>query len=235
MGTAKPAHTVAATMAALLATLALGTTSRYAGGAIPAPGAGLRAWDAGLKPAERGLPRRHLANSADSGPFSFLQGLFGMPAPPRRPSAGRARPHRDLPRQGRGWRGRMAPTSPMVSKEPRGTGVATYRTLCVRLCDGYYWPISFATHEAHFGRDNEACKKSCSAPVALYYHPNPGGTPEEMVSLAGVPYKTLGTAFLYRASYDASCKCRPHPWEPEAMDRRNTQAKQVGAAQRRKR
>jgi hypothetical protein len=39
-----------------------------------------------------------------------------------------------------------------------------------------------------------------------------------MVSLDGVPYKSLGTAFLFRASYDASCKCRPHPWEKEALE-----------------
>jgi hypothetical protein len=90
--------------------------------------------------------------------------------------------------------------------------------MCVRLCDGYYWPISFATDKAHLRRDSRRCNRSCSAPAGLYYYPNPGGVPEDMVSLDGVPYKSLGTAFLFRASYDASCKCRPHPWEKEALE-----------------
>ena len=32
---------------------------------------------------------------------------------------------------------------------------ATYRTLCVRLCDGYYFPVSFSTLPNHFQRDSE--------------------------------------------------------------------------------
>ena len=34
---------------------------------------------------------------------------------------------------------------------------ATYRTLCVRLCDGYYFPVSFSTLPNHFQRDCGAC------------------------------------------------------------------------------
>src|SRR6266540_3435428 len=29
----------------------------------------------------------------------------------------------------------------------------TYRTLCVRTCDGYYFPISYATNRSHFKTD----------------------------------------------------------------------------------
>src|SRR5690606_11776960 len=58
---------------------------------------------------------------------------------------------------------------------------ATYRTLCVRLCDGYYFPISFATLPNHFPRDVDACQSRCAAPTELYYHRNPGGAVEEMI------------------------------------------------------
>jgi hypothetical protein len=110
--------------------------------------------------------------------------------------------------------------------------------MCVRLCDGYYWPISFATGRASFERDSKVCKQSCEAPAALYYYPNPGGELDDMVNLEGKPYKGLGTAFLYRATYDASCKCRPHPWEAEAIERRKKNALPKGsrsAAQRSRR
>ena len=49
---------------------------------------------------------------------------------------------------------------------------ATYRTLCVRQCDGYYFPISFSTLPNHFERDAELCQSKCAAPVDLYYHQN---------------------------------------------------------------
>jgi hypothetical protein len=98
-----------------------------------------------------------------------------------------------------------------------GRSSSTYRTMCVRLCDGFYWPISFATTNGSIGRDSKLCSDSCNAPTALYYYPNPGAEIEEMVNLKGEPYTRLSTAFLYRVKYDASCKCRAHPWEQEAM------------------
>ena len=36
-----------------------------------------------------------------------------------------------------------------------GLPFATYRTVCVRLCDGYYFPVSFSTLPSHFARDTE--------------------------------------------------------------------------------
>jgi len=96
--------------------------------------------------------------------------------------------------------------------------------MCVRLCDGFYWPISFATHAGNFARDSKICSQSCGSPAALFYYPNPGGEPEDMVGLDGRPYKSLATALLFRAAYDADCKCRPHPWEAEATERHRSYA-----------
>jgi hypothetical protein len=82
-----------------------------------------------------------------------------------------------------------------------GNGIdpsGTYRTMCVRTCDGYYFPISFATAPANFARDEQICQARCpGTKVELYYHV-PDEESEDMVSLAGVPYKELPTAFLYR-------------------------------------
>jgi hypothetical protein len=90
---------------------------------------------------------------------------------------------------------------------------ATYRTMCVRLCDGYFWPVSFAATRREFARDSEVCERSCGSPAVLHVYRNPGQEPQDMVDLSGQPYVKLGTAFRYRVSYDSACKCRPHPWE----------------------
>lgn len=100
----------------------------------------------------------------------------------------------------------------------------TYRTVCVRLCDGYFFPISFATTREHFARDAAACESSCRTSARLYIYPNPGGEPEEMTDLEGQPYSALKSAFLFRTNYNASCTCKPHPWEKEALDRHRAYA-----------
>lgn len=104
-------------------------------------------------------------------------------------------------------------------ERPYGGWGGTYRTVCVRLCDGYYWPISFSTTPQGFDRDSEKCESSCSSSAALYVYRTAGGDPETMADLYGRPYNRLKTAFLYRAQYDANCKCKADPWEREAMDR----------------
>ncbi len=120
----------------------------------------------------------------------------------------------------------ISPPRPPSVQVPRsyspGSGGA-YRTLCVRLCDGYAWPISASTSSASFARDQQTCELSCSSRARLYVHRNPGEL-EEMTDLSGRPYTALPTAFHYRTTYDQSCKCRPHPWEPEALERHRVYA-----------
>jgi len=94
---------------------------------------------------------------------------------------------------------------------------ATYRTLCVRLCDGYYFPISFATLPNHFSRDVDACNSRCAAPTELYYHQNPGGAVEEMVSATEQkPYTSLRNAFRHRKEYVEGCSCKQAEYVPTA-------------------
>ena len=39
----------------------------------------------------------------------------------------------------------------------------TYRTVCVRMCDGYYFPVSFSVTPDRFERDRQSCENSCGA------------------------------------------------------------------------
>jgi hypothetical protein len=161
-----------------------------------------------------------LADTGESWPLSFFKSLFGIEdqsAPRRRPEQYRRAP-KPAPRA-------AAPPPLAPGNDAPATAVATpYRTMCVRLCDGYYWPVSFATLKDSFERDERTCAQSCSASVALYYYHNPGAEVEDMVSLQGLFYKDLATAFLHRTTYDPNCKCRPHPWEAEAIARHQSYA-----------
>jgi hypothetical protein len=114
---------------------------------------------------------------------------------------------------------------------------ATYRTLCVRLCDGYYFPVSFSTLPNHFQRDAELCQSQCAAPAELFYHQNPGGAVEQMVSVAAQqPYTSLKSAWRYRKEYVNGCSCKQAEYQPQALEKRAEGPAQVppvaGAATR---
>jgi hypothetical protein len=92
---------------------------------------------------------------------------------------------------------------------------ATYRTICVRLCDGYYFPVSFSTLPNHFQRDAQVCQSQCAAPAELYYHQNPGGAVEEAVSVGNQqPYTSLKSAFRYRREFVQGCSCKQAEYKP---------------------
>jgi hypothetical protein len=89
------------------------------------------------------------------------------------------------------------------------TGGTTVRSLCVRLSDGYFWPVSYSTTMQYLETDLAACQQMCPGEqVDLYYHANPGEEPEHMRNLAGQPYTALPTAFRYRENFDADVSCR---------------------------
>lgn len=100
----------------------------------------------------------------------------------------------------------------------------TYRTLCVRLCDGYYYPISFSATRDRFARDAKTCESSCGGQARLFVYRNPGADVEDMVDLRGQPYRQLSTAFLYRTEYVPQCRCKPNPWDVEARERHRVYA-----------
>lgn len=96
------------------------------------------------------------------------------------------------------------------NSQPAFSGFGTYRTLCVRKTDGYYFPISFSTVKDRFETDQATCQSMCpGTKVELYHHKMPTEDSEEMVSyLTGREYAQEPFAFAYRKSVDLNQKCR---------------------------
>jgi hypothetical protein len=119
------------------------------------------------------------ANAA-RGPGNFLENLFGSNNNPGAP------PSADL-----------------------GPQSGTFRTVCVRTCDGGYFPISFATVPARFPDDERTCKALCPAAEAtLFTYRNPGEDINQAVSINGQPYASSPNAFRYRQEFNPSCACK---------------------------
>ncbi|SIQ09731.1 Protein of unknown function [Rhizobium sp. RU20A] len=94
-----------------------------------------------------------------------------------------------------------------------GQSNGPYRTMCVRTCDGAFFPITSNATPADFGRDAAACAARCpGAQTELYYHNLTTEESDQMVSAAtGRPYLDLPSAFAYRTrdrAGAAQCGCR---------------------------
>jgi Protein of unknown function (DUF2865) len=89
------------------------------------------------------------------------------------------------------------------------TPSGTYRTVCVRSCDGFYFPISFATVPSRFADDERTCKNLCPAADAnLFTYRNPGEDMNQAVSVSGQPYTSTPNAFHYRQEFNPTCSCK---------------------------
>ena len=105
---------------------------------------------------------------------------------------------------------RQRPTSVTRILNPNGEisilgPVGQFRTICVRTCDGYYFPMSPDSSSADFDRDQKNCESACpGTDMQLYYQGAVGEESEAMVSAGtGAPYASLPTAYLY-----ATRRCR---------------------------
>ncbi|OCP10277.1 MULTISPECIES: DUF2865 domain-containing protein [unclassified Ensifer] len=89
----------------------------------------------------------------------------------------------------------------------------TLRTMCVRTCDGAFFPISSDATPADFPRDEQACRARCpGAETELYFHDLNTEESDQMVSaMTGRPYTEMPNAFAYRTrgvSKPGMCGCQ---------------------------
>jgi hypothetical protein len=78
--------------------------------------------------------------------------------------------------------------------------VETFRTMCVRTCDGYFFPMSPSSTVRDFQRDQANCETSCpGTEMQVFYGPEGSDDPAAMMSTAGMgSYGEMPTAFLHQ-------------------------------------
>jgi Protein of unknown function (DUF2865) len=98
----------------------------------------------------------------------------------------------------------------IINPDPPQAALAdTYKTICVRTCDGYFFPISYSTIPGKFADDEKLCQRLCPATeAALYSYRNPGEDVSQAVSSSGRTYSELPNAFSYRKALSPACSCK---------------------------
>lgn len=106
----------------------------------------------------------------------------------------------------------------------------SYKTICVRTCDGYYFPISTSTTRKGFARDEARCQASCGGGARLFHVPANQSTVDDAVDGDGRAYAAMKTAFLYRKQKVEGCQCRSAPWSEAEQSRHRAYADAEEAA-----
>lgn len=168
-----------------------------------------------------------LGQSGHALPQSFLQEIFGTgeedKAPPPAAAAAASQPRaqvtppfRLLQRdQERASRPRAPDAGADEDIGPPDSG-GPYTTMCVRTCDGFYFPLRANARRANFVNDARSCKAACGSDARLFYYPARSGDTAAMVDLSGQSYADLPHAFAYRKALKDGCTCKPVPWSEDA-------------------
>mgnify|MGYP001419376445 CR=1 FL=1 len=153
---------------------------------------------------------------------SFFQKLFGLggghsaPQMPVRPQTQTIPSHRFEYRPRPYYQSRPDDSENEIGPPDSG---GPYRTMCVRSCDGYFFPLRHNAKRRHFASDAKSCRAACGTEARLFYYSLNGGSTETMLDLAGRKYNDLPHAFGYRKALVQGCTCKPVPWSYEEAAR----------------
>lgn len=99
-----------------------------------------------------------------------------------------------------------------IADARQGPSSLPRRSVCVRLCDGYYFPVGPLSRLGDLPDHEAACSGQCpDAPTQLYVEPAGSDRIEDAVSSDGARYGALPVAFRNRTTLDNTCTCHRRP------------------------
>ncbi len=91
--------------------------------------------------------------------------------------------------------------------DSRSVGGST--AVCVRTCDGGFFPVSYSARRRNLDDLGELCKALCPNTEAAVYTYQPSRDIDSAVSSEGDAYASLRNAGKYRTKFDPTCTCKP--------------------------
>lgn len=140
-----------------------------------------------IVPARAPTPRNFFEELFGVAPPDETTGLREVPVGPAEPEP--ADPFADQP----------------VDERPRGGSQA----ICVRSCDGGFFPLSYTAKNSNLDDLNGLCKALCPNAEVKLYTRAPWKDVNEAVSIDGEPYPDHPNALKFQKTYDSSCGCKP--------------------------
>lgn len=100
---------------------------------------------------------------------------------------------------------------PMSMRSPGAdelSGSLQRRTVCVRMCDGYHFPVGSLRNDAELPAHQRVCQSMCpGAPVKLFTVANGKASVADAVAADGQIYSALPMAWAHERASDPTCQC----------------------------
>jgi Protein of unknown function (DUF2865) len=120
---------------------------------------------------------------------NIFDAIFGAPPPPQNDMT-------------------IEPVSPDATPDLSGEAHAGSKAVCVRTCDGSYFPVSYSAFSVRLDGLQAMCSALCpNAEVSIYTY-SPSADIDQAVSATGARYVDLPNALKYRQTFDSTCTCR---------------------------
>jgi hypothetical protein len=160
-----------------------------------------RGWP--LRAVRRAAPARKAVTRAAAAPvgvrYASLPGRTSGPVTPRLATGGAAGLR--LAAEERGGVQNAA-------ANPNAGWLAERRTMCVRLCDGYAFPIGRLRDARDLPVHQAACETGCPGAATALFTLKPGADDVmQAVSVRGHAYASLASALVYRRRQVPACSC----------------------------
>ena len=91
--------------------------------------------------------------------------------------------------------------------EPEEPGSGSF-AVCVRTCDGGFFPVSYSANRARYQELGELCQAMCPNVETQLFTMAFGREVEKSVASDGRPYMSLPNAGKFRTKYDPACTCK---------------------------
>jgi hypothetical protein len=110
------------------------------------------------------------------------------------------------------------PPQPGLPVLPDNQGVPTVqdqvpsggpKAVCVRTCDGAFFPISYSATRSRLEGLAQQCQALCPGAETALYTYSLSKDIDNSVSIDGKPYTDLPNAGKFRTKFDATCTCKP--------------------------
>ena len=124
-------------------------------------------------------------NPGSSGPMGLIEALFG----------GRP-PLRDSPID-----------NEFLSPDDGAPGSGSF-AVCVRSCDGGFFPVSYSANRSRYQELGELCQAMCPNVETQLFTMAFGREIEQAVATDGRPYTSLPNAGRFRTKFDSACTCK---------------------------
>ena len=82
------------------------------------------------------------------------------------------------------------------------------KAVCVRTCDGSFFPVSYSARSRNLDDLGDLCHALCPNAEVKLYTMSTGGEIEDAVSADGDAYTDLPNALKYRKAFDKTCTCK---------------------------